>query len=185
MVRKLARFFAIIAILIGAVFAYGYWQVRSNGYFNISLSDRAGRTATRLSGDVERAEIALRDAARAVIAEGYVEPPWAFIRWRYPGHAECERTESAAMQTSDGYARWRQCIATFRRWYREAGDAARFFDVRWGACSVASVPLQMRINRDGWMVWWVPLPHVGGTPYTTYSAYIMLDSRDCSARVER
>ena len=114
----------------------------------------------------------------------YVEPPWSFVRWRYPGHAECEKTEREATQTADAQARWRQCVATFYRWYRETGDAARLFDVRWGDCAAQNLPLTLKIRRDGWMSWWVPLPHVGGTPITTYSASILLDTRDCSARVE-
>jgi len=178
-VIAIASTFATVAAVLG----YGYWQCLMTGSLMISLGDLARATPNRIYGDVDRAVITLKDAAGNAIGAGYVEPPLTYIRWRYPGYVECQKAEKEGPFNPERSDYWyRQCAPVLLRWYSQVGDAARSFDVRWGACTVTDAPLQLRVSRNGWMTWWIPLPHIGGPAMTTYWAIIVLDSRDCSVR---
>ncbi len=47
----------------------------------------------------------------------------------------------------------------------------------WHAHTHASV----HVADNDWWLWWLPLPHVGGTPYANYSFQIFIDSANCVA----
>jgi hypothetical protein len=38
------------------------------------------------------------------------------------------------------------------------------------------VPVSVREYADDWWLWWVPLPHLGGPPYTNLELTVNLDS---------
>lgn len=182
---RAAGYLALAFCVAAAVLpGWGYWQARSNGWLDIGVHDLAKRTDRVLYGDVPRADIAIRDAARAIIGEGFIEPPGGYIRWKFPGHEACRATETAMPATEADRARWRECVPVFLAWHKRVGDAARFIDARWEGCEAKNIPLVLKANAGDWMTWWIPLPHAGGTPLTTFSGRLLLDSRDCGARAD-
>jgi len=46
---------------------------------------------------------------------------------------------------------------------------------------VEKLPVTLSRNRHGWWLWWLPHPHIGGKPYTVYSASLKIDPLACAA----
>jgi hypothetical protein len=44
-----------------------------------------------------------------------------------------------------------------------------------GACTVSHLPITVSEHPDTWWLWWVPLPHIGGRPFSTFSVDIEID----------
>ncbi len=76
----------------------------------------------------------------------------------------------------DGY---RDCFRAQAAWIPRWADGVRFANVVLARCSLARRAVRLNAHRDNLLLWWVPLPHVGGLPYTRYSANLALDLRTC------
>ena len=58
-------------------------------------------------------------------------------------------------------------------------------DVRVGSCQLREVPVTIHLSNDEWVVWWVPLPHIGGLPRRYFDLAVAIDSRACAAVVRQ
>lgn len=74
---------------------------------------------------------------------------------------------------------YRDCIQTHARWIPQWVRGVRHANVALERCSLARRAVQLSSYRDNLWLWWMPLPHVGGLPYTRYSATIAVDTRGC------
>jgi hypothetical protein len=61
----------------------------------------------------------------------------------------------------------------------------RYVSIAIGQCRIERVPIALEASRDSLLIWWIPLPHVGGVPFTRYSAQLELDSRVCAVTGSR
>jgi hypothetical protein len=57
----------------------------------------------------------------------------------------------------------------------------QFADVKFAGCEIKRVPINLHENREDWWLWWVPLRHIGGKPFTYFSLSISVDGANCSA----
>ena len=51
-------------------------------------------------------------------------------------------------------------------------------DVQVGACRLTNLPLTLHFRSD-WGLWWLPLEHVGGKPYTSVQLLLRIDPIHC------
>src|SRR5262249_50968384 len=52
--------------------------------------------------------------------------------------------------------------------------------------AIRRLPINVSKATDEWWLWWVPLRHVGGKPYTVFSVHIDFDRRrSCNGRHAR
>jgi hypothetical protein len=163
-----------IAALVAAVLGCGWWQAHTHADVWLRVLDHAGRTTKLLWSDVTEGRLALRDAAGRVVAEATLERPQGLPRWTGPG------AEAAHCDPKLGRDAWQRCwpkqAAWMARWVPRAHDAR----VTVGACTVDPVAVVRRDDSDWWL-WWVPLPHVGGTPMAHYTLELHIDSARCTA----
>ena len=182
MVRRLTRWGAVGAALVliaAAVPAYGYWRAVSRGYVSMSLIN----VSSNANGErVLDAALFVRDAGRDVLAKGGSDDRFGIVRFVHPEFGSCEEEERSAPFSVDARKRWDKCIAAQFRWQAEWAPRARYLDLRFAHCDVANVPITLRLRRDDWWLWWVPLPHIGGDPYTEFSARVTVDTNTCEVR---
>jgi hypothetical protein len=57
----------------------------------------------------------------------------------------------------------------------------RFAEVKFPGCDLKAVSVTLRESREDWRFWWVPLPHIGGKPFTYFSVSISVDGANCAA----
>jgi len=170
---------AVLAFACVAILAYGYWRAwsRANVSINVVAVSSGGT-----SEPIFNAELVMRDMARNVLAEGKTDARYGFVRFIHPQFGSCEEEEKSATVSADGRARWSTCIGEKFRW--QAGWAPRvgLLDIRFWHCHVTDIPLRLRMWRQDWWLWWVPLPHVGGDPLTEYNAKVLANAETCQAR---
>jgi hypothetical protein len=124
-----------------------------------------------LWADVRDARLSLRDAAGTVLAEAVLEPPHGLPRWTGPqGAVDC--LDARAGES------WQRCFEQQSRWMAQWVPRADHAAVSVGACRIERLPVQRR-SHDDWWLWWVPLPHVGGTPMSHHTLELHLDSVRC------
>lgn len=170
---KAVRALAWLAGLAAAVTVYGAWQARTHATLRLAVHDHAGQTNSRAWVDVTDARVRLVDAAGRVRAEAQLEPPHGQPRWLGP---DGEAVDCRPDMPRDA---WPACFDAQSRWMaRWAGEAANA-DLVVGGCRIERAPIERRTSSD-WLLWWVPLPHVGGRPLGYHALDVHVDSARCA-----
>jgi len=62
----------------------------------------------------------------------------------------------------------------------ERSERVRGAHIALEQCNIARVPVGVYTRRDNVMLWWLPLVHNHGRPYTRHSATLVIDQRRCA-----
>jgi hypothetical protein len=156
------------------VLGYGAWRAHTHASVGLAVHDHAGRTPSRLWIDATDGRVAFVDATGRVLAEAALEPPQGLPRWIGPAGEVVD-----CRPQLEGQA-WQRCFAAQSQWM--AGWVGQIHEARVtvAGCTVDHVPVRRRSSADWWL-WWVPLPHVGGTPLGHHTLELHLDSARCVA----
>ena len=163
-----------IAAFAAGVLGYGWWQAHTQGDVWLQVKDHAGRTPRQLWADVIEARVVMRDAAGQVLAEAALEAPQGLPRWTGPAGAAVD------CQAAQAGPAWQACWQRQARWMAQWAPRAHSARVTLGHCIVEPVPVTSKLYTDWWF-WWLPLPHVGGTPITHFAISLHVDSARCAA----
>jgi hypothetical protein len=169
----LSRAAVVLAALAVAVLGWGAWRANTHASVWLDVNDHAGRTPNRLWFRVTEGRVAFRDPSGRLLAEAALEPPQGLPRWTGP---EGEAVDCRPQLDTDA---WRICFERQSRWTARWAPRAHDARVTVGGCIVDRVPVQRRSSTDWWL-WWVPLPHVGGTPSGYHTLDLHLDSARCA-----
>lgn len=164
------RILIVLLILAAATsVGYGYWHQRTFSTFHMSLRDAAERPRR---GAVLNAQIAFLDADSQPLARGKTDGKFGVVMIRHPTAGYC----GSDLAPKD----YRRCFWTQTEWLTTWLPRLRYVSIVSGKCRIERAPVETRLNRDNLFVWWVPLPHVGGVPFSRYSAYLEIDTRICA-----
>ena len=153
---------------------YGYWHQRTFSTFHLSLRDVSERPR---GGPVRNAQLVFLDADSHPLARGKTDGKFGVVMARHPSAGYCG-TDLAP----DEYQR---CFWTQSEWLTTWLTKLRYVSIVAGSCRIERVPVDLRVTRDNLFTWWVPLPHVGGVPFSRYSAYLEIESRTCTVTGRR
>jgi hypothetical protein len=170
------RFLSIAGIAGLAVVGYGYWFGRTHGvlYMQADTAPDNGPTTP-----VAPLEVTFFDAGARELARAATLPPWNTIVLTSPSEYACHEIEQAATTHEDARSRWQTCFAGQSQWLAGWIRRARFASLETTGCRVDHVPLEIETRADNWWLWWVPLPHVGGKPYSSFNVRLQLDVANC------
>ena len=95
--------------------------------------------------------------------------------------------EHRGMHPSSGGAQadYAECYKQYSAWLATWSPRVHSADVRVGSCQLREVPVTIHLSNDEWVVWWVPLPHIGGLPRRYFDLAVAIDSRACAAVVRQ
>lgn len=173
--KALLVFGAVAALLLG----WGYWHASSYAALSIAVYDISLKSDRQAYGPVLGADLALTDAGGAILAKGRADQPSGTVSIDHPEVGDCRREEREASLNSRTADAWQQCFETQSRWFMTWVRAARYATVNLGNCTLDRVPVLLEEYKDDWWLWWAPLPHVGGRPYTYFKLTLWIDSRNC------
>ena len=166
-----AGVFVLIAV---AVLAYGYWFAATHGALYISVMDVSERERPR---PVAPVELSLLDGEGRLLARAAGIEPSGAIYLTAPESYACHGVEERAPFSAPAREEWDRCFARQSRWVPTWIGSLRFVTVRAGGCTIDRLPVAVVEYGDTWWLWWVPLVHVGGKPYTSFSVSIQIDCR--------
>lgn len=177
--RFLAKVILPLAAIAGLVLAYGYWYSRGRADVHLRVDDYALRTAGIAYGTPHGVSLSLRDRSNQVLAVARSVEPHGYILAVHPdsaiGNCQPEGTGALTPRARDAYA---ACYQQYSRWSASWAARVHSADVTVGSCELRGVPVAVSRSSD-WLLWWVPLPHVGGLPRQYFDFSVALDSHAC------
>jgi hypothetical protein len=175
MFRKIAITFCFLAAVI---LAYGYRHAVTHGSLYVSLTDFSVKDRPR---SIHEAELAFLDSMGRTLSRARATEPYGVVSITKPAEYSCYEIERQAMSSAETRSEWQQCFEKHSRWLMTWVQDVRTVDLKFGSCDMRGVPVNLRVSNDSWWLWWAPLPHVGGKPYTYLGMSIDVDAARCES----
>ena len=167
----------IIAVATLGILAFGYWHSATHSSLYVSLDGAAEANEGNLA--TVEAQVQFLDSRGTVLANGVRDKQYNFVHLLHPEHGDCHDIEKVAAFSNEARSSWQECFEHLSVWIANwVGDVERV-NVRYDNCLIEDQPITISRSRTDWYLWWVPHPHIGGKPYSDYSATIVVDEKDC------
>ena len=163
----------IIAAILAALLAYGYWFGATHGAVMISVVDVSDRNHVI---DLRPVDVSLLDASGRTLAKAQSDARAGVIVLTSPARYACHEIELRAPFSVDARTQWDECFARQSRWVPTWIRSVRAATLESNACRIDRVPVAVSEYLDTWWLW-VPLRHIGGKPYTSFTIAIEVDRR--------
>ena len=169
-------FFLVTSLLCVVALAYGYWHVRTHGSLYVSLHDTS---LGRYGEPVKEGVIELLDGSSHKLITLTADGLYGAYLITAPAPYDCHPQERAASHGNPAQDAWQTCFQRQSRWVAEVAPSIASATIRFGRCELRNVPASLGANYSDWFLWWVPLPHIGGKPYASFSHTFYVDGRSC------
>lgn len=170
------------------VLAWGYWHSLRHASLQLRVDDYSLRSERQAYGVAHDVTLTLRDESNLPLAVARSVEPLGYILAVHPD-ADIGNCEHRGMRPAAGNGSrsgdHAECYRQYSAWSATWAPRVHRADVSVGACHLRGVPVTVRVANDEWLVWWVPLPHVGGLPRRYFDFSIAIDSRACAAVAPR
>lgn len=164
----------IVSAILG-ILAFGYWHATTHSTFYVSLNI-AGDTDNNSQSDVA---IQILDSKGSILANGVRDKQYSFVHLIHPTQGDCHEIERLAAFSKEARTSWQECFEHRSTWIAEWIADVASVSVKYGDCLARNNPITVSRSSSAWYLWWVPHPHIGGKPYSDYSATITIDKEDC------
>ncbi len=175
------RWLLLAGLIVALVLGYGYWHGTTHGALWMTLRATVEEGQAE-EGFVPGADVMLWDATGLELARGRTDTEHNFVRLIHPRVGDCRGAELAAVGSSAGRSAWQACFEAHARWIPDWAAKVRSVSLSTPECRWPAVPVEVRKYSADWLLWWVPLPHVGGKPYTYYSINVSMPRPVCDDR---
>lgn len=165
-----------VLVVVAAILGYGYWHAKTHGALNVSMYDLSAKQTFALLKD---ASVVMMDESGAVLARGTSDSRYGTVYLSHPEVGSCYEAERQAFHSSEGMNIWQTCFRQQATWVMQWVRQVRYVDVHWQNCSLEHIPVSVEEYSADWWMWWVPLPHIGGKPYTYFGLTVRLDPTAC------
>ncbi|HSB49472.1 MAG TPA: hypothetical protein VLD15_08155 [Burkholderiales bacterium] len=163
---------AVVLIVIGliaGVLGYGYWHSARHATLTVVLTDSSKKER---DGRVLNAELVFLDTSSRPVARGRTDGKHGIVLLRHPVSGYCGKD-----LTPESY---RACVVGQPEWLAGWVGKLRYISVVLGDCRIERVPVEVTVNHDSLLAWWVPLREGSGVPYRRYAARLEVDARVCA-----
>lgn len=170
------RIVLVIFLFFSLLLVYGFWHAKTHGAFLISIYDAS---ADSNSVPLKDTEVVLRDKQDKILATGKSDSHFGTVYLSHPETGSCYDAEKNATQSRDGMNAWQRCFRKQSTWLMEWVRSVQLVDVHMKNCRLERIPVSVKEYTEDWWMWWVPLPHIGGKPYTYFRLMIRIDPTTC------
>ena len=170
------RIVLAVFIFACAILGYGYWHSKNHGTLNVAMYDFSDRQTFALLKD---AAVVMMDESGTVLATGTSDSRFGTVYLSHPEAGSCYEAERQATRSSQGMNIWQKCFRQHATWVMQWARRVRYVDVQWQDCRLEHIPVSVEEYSADWWTWWVPLPQIGGKPYTYFGLTIRLDPIAC------
>jgi hypothetical protein len=148
----------------------------------VRVDDYGLKTERLAYGSPHDVTLTLRDSANAQLAVARSVEPLGYILAIHPS-AEIGNCEHRGIRPTSGNGSqgdYAACYEQYSAWSATWAQRVHNADVSVGSCKLHEVPATVRTSNNEWLLWWVPLPHVGGLPRQYVELAFAIDGRACS-----
>jgi hypothetical protein len=173
--RRLGTLVVAVALACVLVLGWGYWHAMTHASLNINVQDVGLRSDNQAYGTPHDVSVTFRDRSNVALATAKSIEPAGYLLAIHPNAdiGTCEHRRAA-----DEYS---SCYKQYSAWSARWAPSVHHADVTVGACRLRDVPVATFVSNSEWLLWWVPLPHVGGVPRRYFDLAITVNSRTCVA----
>ena len=133
----------------------------------------AYRTETGAANRMRNGQLEFLDSDDSVLARASIDTRQNVVWLAHPDKGQC----GPGLKGED----YQNCLKTQVEWIPQWARRVRRANVTLERCSSAHRHVNIESRRDGLALWWLPLPRIGGWPYTRYRATIAVDTRGCGS----
>jgi hypothetical protein len=180
--RRAGLILSAAVCLAAAALGWGAWHARTHASVRVAVNDLGQKTPGLLWASLKSGELVLHDRTGRALAHGRMTAPHGVVEFTDAAAGDCGRIGRQVPYDSAARAGWQHCFEGLSRWQSSWAGEVVAASVTTGTCHIAGVPVAAR-HEAQWWLWWVPLPHVGGKPYTHYTFELFIDSTTCAAAV--
>lgn len=155
--------------LFAGVLGYGWWHATTHATFYLALTDAATKEKF---GQVKDAQLLFLDGSGKVLARGKTDGKHGVAWVSHPAAGYC-----GPDLPREDYA---PCFRAHSEWLPSWVPQVRAISIVTPRCRIERAPIRFSASRDSAWTWWIPLPHVGGTPYTNFNAFLQIDGGTCA-----
>lgn len=181
--RALRRLAFTLAALFALAMLWGYWHSRTHAAVQISVRDTGLRTPDRAWADPHDVRIRFFAVNGDFLAAAHSIEPQGYILAVHPDAdiGDCTTYGGASGAGARKHKTYSECYAAASKWFAIWAKQTATAEIAIGACTLRAVPVQVEIFAGDWWLWWVPLPHVGGTARQYITLTATVDSNRCAA----
>ncbi len=169
----------MLGALAVVALGWGYWHASSHATLNVSFYDISLKNDRQAYGRVLSADLVFTDTTGTILAKGRADRPLGIVSIFHPEIGDCRREEREASFNREAMAAWEQCFKTQSQWFMTWVPQVRYASVALSNCNIDHVPVSLEESKEDWWLWWVPLRHIGGVPYTYFKLTLWVDSDTC------
>jgi len=166
-----------IALLIVVILARGYAFVKSHGALEMTAVDVSD---TSRSPHVAPLALTFFDETGKQLAGAAADSATGSLYLTTPVEYACHSIELRASTDLGARREWSRCFARQSRWLMTWVPHVKFVDIDAPPCTLRRNPVAITQSADQWWLWWLPMRHVGGDPYTNWRAEARFDRSQCS-----
>jgi len=168
------KLLSALFVVATAVLGWGYWHAQTHATLGLHVRDYGLATEKRLYATPQDVELRLLDASGAELAQASSVEPWGYILAIDPDPriGNCEQRKGSQADFS-------KCFAAYTAWVSGWAGQVRSAAVEVGGCRIGDLPVKAYTSSGDWWLWWVPHPHIGGTPRRYYGFSVNIDSVLC------
>src|SRR5262249_46793217 len=150
---------ALLASVVAAVLAYGYWHASTRGGVYLDLNDispkqRLGSakqgvvSANSNPGRILHAKLRLQSEAHQILCKGSTDGTFGVARFSHPEVGTCEGEEAGAAFSVESRVRWDACFQAQSKWQPTWARKTRYLDLNIGNCHLVDIPLALKESND-------------------------------------
>lgn len=166
-----------LCILATVAVVRGHQLASTHGALQVSISDRSDPANPR---PLVPATLAFLDSAGDTLAQAAAEPPIGVVYLTSPAMYSCRDVERRAAYSVEARGEWDRCFDRQSRWLMTWVRRAKSVDLVSGSCVIHGAPIVVDKGVDDWWLWWIPLRHIGGPPFTYFLVAIQIDRAHCT-----
>ena len=169
-------FFILIILIPGIVLGFGYWHSITHGSTHIELFFKSSDSDKR--GLLPEAEVFFIGSDNHILAKGISDENYGYIHLIHPEEGDCHKF-GKMVSNSQSRNLWQQCFEKQSTWIMKWVKDIHFVKIKHNLCTTGKIPIDISEYNSEWLLWWVPLPHVGGKPYSYFSSKIVVEEKSC------
>ena len=181
--RRLRVSFLACTSFMGLVLAWGYWHAWNHTDLWVNVYEHSAKSEAGPHVLPRGVTLTFWDKRHAPLAVARSVGPPSLILPVHP-NTEIGNCQHAQLRPPAGNAAagdYAACIEQYSAWCAKWATRVHSADVRVGSCEVRDVPVTVRVSISDWLLWWVPIVHIGGLPFEYVSLSIHIDSVTCVA----
>lgn len=167
--------------------AWGYWYSLNHASLQLRVDDYSLKSPHQAYGVPHGVTVTLRDNANVELAVARSVEPLGYILAVHPSPdiGNCEHRVMRPSSGNGSQGDYSACYKQYSAWSATWAPRVHSADVSVGSCELRAVPVTVRMSNNEWLLWWVPLPHVGGLPRQYFEFAVAIDSRACAAVIRQ